>query len=118
MASVNRQKIFYNNIRIEIEAGQYYIEDMLTKLTKATAKNLLTVDMYEELEILAKEKVDTTYEKAVTVEELKDKVVDLELSIQETVMSVSDLTETVFELYDIILNTDEDLEETETNQTE
>ena len=118
MASVNKQKIFYDNIKIEIEAGQYYIEDMLVKLTKATAKNLLTVDMYEELEGLAKEKADPTYEKAITIEELKDKIVDLELSIQETVMSVSDLTEAVFELYDINLNTDEDLEETETNQTE
>ena len=29
MASVNKQKIFYDNIKIEIEAGQYYIEDMI-----------------------------------------------------------------------------------------
>ena len=76
---INRQKIFYDNIKIEIEAGQYYIEDMLTKLTKATAKNLLTVDMYEELEILAKEKADPKYEKTVTVEDLKDKMIDLDL---------------------------------------
>ena len=120
MASVNKQKIFYDNIKIEIEAGQYYIEDMLVKLTKATAKNLLTVDMYEELEVLAKEKVDTTYEKTVTVEDLKDKIVDLELEVQDLSASISDLTDIMFELYDVTLSTDtdEDLEETETTKTE
>ena len=97
MASVNRQKIFYDNIKIEIEAGQYYIEDMLTKLTKATAKNLLTVDMYEELEILAKEKADPTYEKAITIEELKDKIVDMELEIVNLTSGLMDLTNMVFE---------------------
>ena len=98
MASANRQKIFYDNIKIEIEAGQYYIDDMLVKLTKATAKNLLTVEMYEELEGLAKEKADTTYEKTVTVEELKDKIVDLELEIVNLTSGLMDLTNMVFEL--------------------
>ena len=95
---INRQKIFYDNIKIEIEAGQYYIEDMLTKLTKATAKNLLTVDMYEELEILAKEKADPKYEKAVTVEELKDKIIDLELAVQNNGYAIVDLTEMLFSM--------------------
>lgn len=94
---INRQKIFYDNIKIEIEAGQYYIEDMLTKLTKATAKNLLTVDMYEELEILAKEKADPKYEKTVTVEDLKDKMIDLELSVSELIAGFADVTDLVFE---------------------
>ena len=98
MASVNRQKILYDNIKIEIEAGQYYIEDMLAKLTKATAKNLLTVDMYEELEILAKEKADPKYEKAVTVEELKDKIIDLELAVQNNGYAIVDLTEMLFSM--------------------
>ena len=95
---INRQKIFYDNIKIEIEAGQYYIEDMLMKLTKATSKNLLTVDMYEELEILAKEKADPKYEKTVTVEELKDKVIDMELDVQALNVGIADLTEMFFEL--------------------
>lgn len=95
---INRQKIFYDNIKIEIEAGQYYIEDMLMKLTKATSKNLLTVDMYEELETLAKEKADPKYEKAVTVEDLKDKIVDMELSIIDLTASFADLTNIVFDL--------------------
>ena len=94
---INRQKIFYDNIKIEIEAGQYYIEDMLTKLTKATAKNLLTVEMYEELEILAKEKADPKYEKTVTVEDLKDKMIDLELSVSELIAGFADVTDLVFE---------------------
>ena len=95
---INRQKNFYDNIKIEIEAGQYYIEDMLTKLTKATAKNLLTVDMYEELEDLAKEKADPKYEKAVTVEELKDKIIDLELAVQNNGYAIVDLTEMLFSM--------------------
>ena len=94
---INRQKIFYDNIKIEIEAGQYYIEDMLVKLTKATSKNLLTVDMYEELEILAKEKADPKYEKTVTVEDLKDKMIDLELSVSELIAGFADVTDLVFE---------------------
>ena len=95
---INRQKIFYDNIKIEIEAGQYYIEDMLTKLTKATAKNLLTVDMYEELEILAKEKADPKYEKAVTVEDLKNRIIDLELAVQNNGYAIVDLTEMLFSM--------------------
>ena len=95
---INRQKIFYDNIKIEIEAGQYYIEDMLTKLTKATAKNLLTVDMYEELETLAKEKADPTYEKTVTVEDLKDRIIDLELAVQNNGYAIVDLTEMLFSM--------------------
>ena len=95
---INRQKIFYDNIKIEIEAGQYYIEDMLVKLTKATSKNLLTVDMYEELEILAKEKADPTYEKAVTVEDLKNRIVDLELAVQNNGYAIVDLTEMLFSM--------------------
>ena len=95
---INRQKIFYDNIKIEIEAGQYYIEDMLMKLTKATSKNLLTVDMYEELEILAKEKADPTYEKAVTVEDLKNRIVDLELAVQNNGYAIVDLTEMLFSM--------------------
>ena len=99
---VNKQKIFYDTIKIEIEAGQYYIDDMLMKLTKATAKNLLTVEMYEELETLAKEKVDPTYEKAVTVEDLKNKIIDLELNHELLLLSISDLTDMVCELYELI----------------
>ena len=99
---VNKQKIFYDNIKIEIEAGQYYIDDMLMKLTKATAKNLLTIEMYEELENLAKEKADPTYKKTVTVEDLKDKIVDMELEAQTLAFTVSDLTDVVFEVYDIV----------------
>ena len=95
---INRQKIFYDNIKIEIEAGQYYIEDMLVKLTKATSKNLLTVDMYEELEILAKEKADPTYEKAVTVEDLKNRIIDLELAVQNNGYAIVDLTEMLFSM--------------------
>ena len=95
---INRQKIFYDNIKIEIEAGQYYIEDMLTKLTKATAKNLLTVDMYEELEILAKEKADPKYEKTVTVEDLKNRIIDLELDVQGNGCAIADLTEMLFNM--------------------
>ena len=99
---VNRQKIFYDNIKIEIEAGQYYIDDMLMKLTKATAKNLLTIEMYEELENLAKEKADPTYKKTVTVEDLKNKIVDLELNHELLLLSISDLTDMVCELYELI----------------
>ena len=95
---INRQKIFYNNIKIEIEAGQYYIEDMLMKLTKATSKNLLTVDMYEELEILAKEKADPKYEKTVTVEDLKNRIIDLELAVQNNGYAIVDLTEMLFSM--------------------
>ena len=94
---INRQKIFYDNIKIEIEAGQYYIEDMLTKLTKAYAKGLLDGDMYTELEALAQEKADGTYEKAVTVEDLKDKMIDLELSVSELIAGFADVTDLVFE---------------------
>ena len=120
MASVNKQKIFYDNIKIEIEAGQYYIEDMTSKLVKALAKGLLNDEMYAELEELATQKADTTYEKTVTVEDLKDKIVDLELEVQDLSASISDLTDIMFELYDVTLSTDtdEDLEETETTKTE
>ena len=106
---VNKQKIFYDTVKIEIEAGQYCIDDMLMKLTKATAKNLLTIEMYEELENLAKEKADPAYKKTVTVEDLKNKIIDMELDIQDLSASVSDLTDIMFELYDIVLK------ETETN---
>ena len=95
---INRQKIFYDNVKIEIEAGQYYIEDMLMKLTKATSKNLLTVDMYEELEILAKEKADPKYEKTVTVEDLKNRIIDLELDVQGNGCAIADLTEMLFNM--------------------
>ena len=95
---INRQKIFYDNIKIEIEAGQYYIEDMLTKLTKAYAKGLLDGDMYTELEALAQEKADGTYEKAVTVEDLKNRIVDLELAVQNNGYAIVDLTEMLFSM--------------------
>ena len=75
---------------------------MLMKLTKATAKNLLTIEMYEELENLAKEKADTTYKKTVTVEDLKDKIVDLELNHELLLLSISDQTDMVCELYELI----------------
>ena len=39
--SVNKKKIFYETIKIEILAGQYLIDNMQIKLTKALAKNLL-----------------------------------------------------------------------------
>ena len=71
---------------------------MLTKLTKATAKNLLTVDMYEELEELATQKADPSYEKTVTVEDLKDRIIDLELAVQNNGYAIVDLTEMLFSM--------------------
>ena len=105
MATANQQKIFYDNIKIEIESGQYYIEDMLIKLTKAFAKGFLDADTHTELEELAKQKVDTSYEKTVTVEELKEKIMDLELEVTNLTSGVMDLTNIVFKLRDLLNET-------------
>ena len=72
------QKVFYENIKIVIDSGQYYLGDMTDKLTKAYAKDLLNDEQYDELIQLSKEKVDSSYEKEKTVEELKQQVADLE----------------------------------------
>ena len=72
------QKVFYENIKIVIDSGQYYLEDMTNKLTKAYAKDLLNDAQYDELISLAKTKVDNSYEKTKTVEELIQQVSDLE----------------------------------------
>ena len=100
MANANQRKIFYDTIKIEITNGQYYLEDMQTKLTKALAKGLLNSDMYTELEILAKKSADPTYEKTLTVEALKDKIIDLELIVQEVIATNCDIIDIVMELQD------------------
>ena len=105
--SVNKKKIFYETIKIEILAGQYLIDNMQIKLTKALAKNLLDQEQYDELIILADEKVDKNFKESVTLEMLKENLLDMQLDIFNIATAVSDLTESMFEGLEDINETDD-----------
>ena len=105
--SINKKKIFYETIKIEILAGQYLIDNMQIKLTKALAKNLLDQEQYDELIILADEKVDKNFKESVTLEMLKENLLDMQLDIFNLAAAVSDLTELMFEELEDINETDD-----------
>ena len=110
MASINQKKIFYENIKIEIENGQYLLEYMINKLIKALAKDLLTQEQFDELEQLTKEKVDVNYKENVTLESLEEKMINMELNISEVSLGLAELLSLILE------DTPQDSEENNLNE--